>query len=319
MSFHIWGIWCQAATSGFELGVSEDLPHKKFPENRWRHLFPSASSEQRKIFPCPARGADRVCCKYCTYSMEKWWTQTFPEFFFSFCHFCRLGIPFKSHNTQDFSFPAVMLPFYILTLRYRKKPHFCVFLMWHLGQVDGTFFFGHCSPAQGKSGRKKIFLFQVEKQGVSSWSDLSSCWLLSEAKNASHLDISRCRRKFLHQQLLKCAILTFCFSFYFCFWNAESKLQVIMKSRHLEFFLLVCMFGSCSGKFLELCINSSTLLGSGWPILCLPNTWTFDICRLGFELKIHEWALKTCNLIASLSPCSPCGEKPSLAVENLCT
>lgn len=32
---------------------------------------------------------------------------------------------------------------------------------------------------------------------------------------------------------------------------------------------------------------------------------TFDIYRLGLELKIHEWALKTCNLIASLPPLFP--------------
>lgn len=96
-----------------------------------------------------------------------------------------------------------------------------------------------------------------------------------------------------------------------CRWSRRAGVWI--------FFFLVCMFGTCSGKFLWLCINSSTLVGLGWPILRLPNNVDFGeshICRLGFELKIHEWALKTCNLIASLPPLSPCGEKPSLAVEK---
>lgn len=58
-------------------------------------------------------------------------------------------------------------------------------------------------------GEKEYFLFQVEKQGVSSWSDLVSLLGPGRGKNVSHLDISSCRRKFLRQQLLKCAILTF--------------------------------------------------------------------------------------------------------------
>lgn len=33
---------------------------------------PPSCHEQRKIFPSPARGADSVCCTYCTYSMDKW-------------------------------------------------------------------------------------------------------------------------------------------------------------------------------------------------------------------------------------------------------
>lgn len=139
-------------------------------------------------------------------------------FFFSFCHFCRLGIPFKSHNTQDFPFPAVLFPFYILTLRYRKKkkkqPLFVCSRCDTWDRWVEHFSWALCTcPGEKWEKKKKIFLFQVEKQGVSSWSDLSSCWLLSEAKNASHLDISRCRRKFLRQQLFKCAILTF-----FCFF-----------------------------------------------------------------------------------------------------
>lgn len=177
-------------------------------------------------------------------------------FFFSFfATFAGLEFPLKPQHPRLFS-SCSDVPF----LWYRKTTFVCSWRdTWDRWVEQSRFFFGHCSPAQGKSGRKK-FLFQVEKQGVSSWSDLSSCWLLSEAKkkNASHLDISRCRRKFLRQQLLKCAILTFFILFLIFIFILETQKRSCRWSRRagiwnfLEGFCFVFffMFGVCSGKFL---------------------------------------------------------------------
>lgn len=135
---------------------------------------------------------------------------------FSFCHFCRLGIPFKA--TTPKTFLSLQRCYLSLADIEIQKNHFCVLPTRHLGQVGGTesLFLGIVHLPRGGSGRKKkYFLFQVEKQGVSSWSDLVSLLGPGRGKNASHLDISRCRRKFLRQQLLKCAILTFFFFFLF--------------------------------------------------------------------------------------------------------
>lgn len=149
-----------------------------------------------------------ACCKYCTYSMDKWWTWAFSRFFFfNFATFAGLElIPFKTTTPKTFLFPAVMFPF--LYPERKKQKETTLVCSWP-GTESVFFFWGIVHLPR----RQKNFIFQVEKQGVSSWSDLSSCWLLSEAQNASHLNISRCRRKFLRQQLLKCAILTFLFFF----------------------------------------------------------------------------------------------------------
>lgn len=179
-----------------------------------------------------------------------------------------------------------------------------------------SIFLGHCWPAQEK---KKKFLFQVEKQGVSSWSDLSSCWLLSEAQNASHLDISRCRRKFLHQQLLKmCNIdlfivlsLNFNFIFLKCRSEAAGDREEQASGKFcFVFFIFACLEPALGNFYGYVWIAALWLVQVGQFYDFMPTKYVDfgegTICRL----KIHEWALKkTCNLIAFPSPLVPLWRK----------
>lgn len=160
-----------------------------------------------------------------------------------------------------------------------EKPLLCVpDVTPGTGGWNRVAFLGIVHLPRGEMGEKEYFLFQVEKQGVSSWSDLVSLLGPGRGKNVSHLDISSCRRKFLRQQLLKCAILTFFLKkkIIFIFEMQKWSCRWSRRAGIWNFFVLVCMFRACSGKFLWLCINSSTLVGLGWLILRLPNTWTLE-------------------------------------------
>lgn len=118
---------------------------------------PPSCHEQRKIFPSPARRADRVCCKYCTYSMDKCELELFQSF--SFCHFCRLGIPFKA--TTPKTFLSLQRCYLSLADIEIQKNHFCVLPTRHLGQVGGTesLFLGIVRLPGGEVREKKNISF----------------------------------------------------------------------------------------------------------------------------------------------------------------
>lgn len=96
-----------------------------------------------------------ACCKYCTYSMDKWWTWAFSRFFFfNFATFAGLElIPFKTTTPKTFLFPAVMFPFLYPERKNKKKPLWCV---PNLGQSQ-FFFSGALFTCPGD---KKISFFR---------------------------------------------------------------------------------------------------------------------------------------------------------------
>lgn len=78
---------------------------------------------------------------------------------FSFCHFCRLGIPFKA--TTPKTFLSLQRCYLSLADIEIQKNHFCVLPTRHLGQVGGTesLFLGIVHLPRGGSGRKKNISF----------------------------------------------------------------------------------------------------------------------------------------------------------------